>query len=197
VAIVGENGAGKSTLVHLLLRFDDPQQGIITVDGTDIKDVSVTSLRQHIGMVQQNVLLLNASVRENILFGQPEADMEQVRQAAQNAHALDFIDQLPDGFDTLIGDQGVKLSGGQKQRLSLARVLLKKPPILILDEATAMFDPEGEKNFIRRCHDLLHQCTVILITHRPASLQLADRVLRMEDGRLQAVSKKAVQSASL
>jgi ABC-type multidrug transport system fused ATPase/permease subunit len=190
VAIIGENGAGKSTLVHLLLRFDDPQQGIITADGTDIKEVSVTSLRRQIGLVQQNVLLLNASVQENILFGQPDADLEEVRQAAQNAHALDFINQLPDGFDTVIGDQGIKLSGGQKQRLALARVLLKKPPILILDEATAMFDPEGEKNFIRNCHDLLHQCTVILITHRPASLQLADRLLRMKNGRLQALSKK-------
>ena len=183
VAIVGENGAGKSTLVHLLMRFDDPQQGSIEIDGTDIREVSITSLRQQIGLVQQNVLLLNGTVRENISFGQPEADMDAVEKAARNAHALEFIKQLPEGFDTLIGDQGIKLSGGQKQRLALARVLLKDPPILILDEATAMFDPDGEKSFIQECHELLHQRTVILITHRPASLALADRILRMEGGR--------------
>ena len=184
VAIVGENGAGKSTLIHLLMRFDDPQQGIIEIDGTDTREVSITSLRQQIGLVQQNVLLLNGTIRENITFGQPEADMDAVEKVARNAHALEFINQLPEGFDTLIGDQGIKLSGGQKQRLALARILLKNPPILILDEATAMFDPQGEKNFIQECHELLHQRTVILITHRPASLALADRNLRLKGGQL-------------
>ena len=184
VAIVGENGAGKSTLIHLLMRFDEPQQGKIEIDGTDIRNVSISSLRQQIGLVQQNVLLLNATVRENISFGRPKADRDAVEKAARNAHALEFIRQLPDGFDTLIGDQGVKLSGGQKQRLALARVLLKDPPILILDEATAMFDPEGEKSFIQECHELLQQRTVILITHRPASLALADRTLQMKNGKL-------------
>ena len=184
VAIVGENGAGKSTLIHLLMRFDEPQQGKIEIDGTDIRNVSISSLRQQIGLVQQNVLLLNATVRENISFGRPKADRDAVEKAARKAHALEFIRQLPDGFDTLIGDQGVKLSGGQKQRLALARVLLKDPPILILDEATAMFDPEGEKSFIQECQELLQQRTVILITHRPASLALADRTLRMENGTL-------------
>ena len=184
VAIVGENGAGKSTLIHLLMRFDEPQQGKIEIDGTDIRNVSISSLRQQIGLVQQNVLLLNATVRENISFGRPKADRDAVEKAARNAHALEFIRQLPDGFDTLIGDQGVKLSGGQKQRLALARVLLKDPPILILDEATAMFDPEGEKSFIQECHELLLQRTVILITHRPASLALADRTLQMKNGKL-------------
>ena len=187
VAITGENGAGKSTLVHLLMRFDDPEQGRIEIDGTDIREVSVTSLRQQIGLVQQNILLLNGTVRENIIFGQPDADMEAVEKAAADSHALEFIKQLPDEFDTVIGDQGIKLSGGQKQRLTLARVLLKDPPILVLDEATAMFDPKGEESFIQQCYELLDKRTVILITHRPASLALADRILRMEDGQLRSL----------
>jgi len=168
----------------LLVRFDEPDQGEILVDDIPISQVTLQSLRSQIGMVQQHVLLLNGSVRDNIAFGDPDASMGEIEQAARFAHAIDFITQMPDGFDTIIGDQGIKLSGGQKQRLSLARVLLKDPPILILDEATAMFDPEGEKSFIQECHELLHQRTVILITHRPESLKLADRILALENGQL-------------
>lgn len=184
VAITGENGSGKSTLIHLLMRFLDPREGSISIDGKNIQALSLVSLRQQIGMVQQQVLLQNASVRENILFGNAKASQLEIEQAAKGAHAAHFIKELPNGYDTIIGDQGVKLSGGQKQRLALARVLLKDPAILILDEATAMFDPAGELAFIKECQELLKSKTVILITHRPGSLTLADTIYKLENGRL-------------
>ncbi len=180
IALTGPNGAGKTTLAHLLMRFIVPSQGRILIDGTDISEASLSSLRDQIGLVAQNTLLLNGTIAENIAYGRHLASIEEMKKAAKAARADQFIDQLPDQYDTVIGDQGVRLSGGQRQRLSLARTLLKDPPILILDEATAMFDPEGESSFIEECHELLQQRTVILITHRPASLALADRVLKME-----------------
>lgn len=179
IAITGKNGAGKSTLMHLLLRFITADSGQISIDDIPIEEINLTNLRRQIGLVQQNVLLLNGTIRDNITYGIPDAPDDDVLTAATAARALEFIQQLPDGFDTIIGDQGIKLSGGQKQRLVLARALLMDAPILILDEATAMFDPEGEKSFIEECHDVLSQRTVIIITHRPASLALADRVLTL------------------
>ena len=179
VALTGPNGAGKSTLAHLLMRFIEPEQGRILIDGTDISQVDLASLRRQIGLVAQNTLLLNGTVADNIAYGQPLADEMAIKKAAIAARADEFIENLPDGYDTVIGDQGIKLSGGQRQRLSLARTLLKDPPILILDEATAMFDPAGESSFIEECQDLLRRKTVVLITHRPASLALAQRVLKM------------------
>jgi ABC-type multidrug transport system fused ATPase/permease subunit len=177
IALTGPNGAGKSTLVHLLMRFMEPDTGCILLDGQDIAEVELGSLRRQIGLVAQNTLLLNGTVAENLAYGQPSASLADMKKAAKAARAEDFIEALPDGYDTVIGDQGVKLSGGQRQRLSLARTLLKDPPILVLDEATAMFDPEGEASFIEESREVLEQRTVILITHRPASLALADRVL--------------------
>lgn len=186
VALTGENGSGKSTIVHLLMRFADPDNGIILVDGQDIRQVRIDSLREQIGLVAQHVLLLNGTVRENIAYSRPDADQERIRAAARAAQAHEFVTRLPQGYDTPIGDQGVRLSGGQRQRIALARALMKDPPILILDEATSMFDPSAEHAFIHACRDALADRTVILITHRPASLALADRVLRLEHGRLVA-----------
>ncbi|MFT5483380.1 MAG: ATP-binding cassette subfamily B protein, partial [Halieaceae bacterium] len=184
VALTGENGAGKSTLAHILMRFVDPQTGIVLLDGTDIREVSLASLRRQIGLVAQNVLLLNGTIAENIAYARAGAGMDDIERAAIAAHAHEFISNLPQGYQTVIGDQGIKLSGGQRQRVSLARTLLKDPPILILDEATSMFDPEGEESFISESSELLRDRTVILITHRPASLALADRVLKMEHGKV-------------
>jgi len=184
VAITGVNGAGKSTLVHLLMRFSDPDAGAITLDGTDIRAVSLKSLRSQIALVSQDVLLFNATIADNIAYGLAGATQAQIEAAARSARAHDFIAALPLGYATEVGDQGIRLSGGQKQRISLARALIKEPAILLLDEATAMFDPEGERELIAACQEVMATRTVLLITHRPASLALADRIVRLEKGRL-------------
>ena len=184
LAITGKNGAGKSTLAHLLLRLHEPDAGRIRIDGVEIVSVELRSLRRQIGIVPQNVLLLNGSIRDNIAFGQPDADDAAIEAAARMAEAHEFIQHLPQGYDTQIGDQGVHLSGGQRQRLALARALLRDPPILILDEATAMFDPEGERAFNEAFRRISVGRTVLLITHREAALALADRVVRLENGEI-------------
>ncbi|MEJ5207480.1 ABC transporter ATP-binding protein [Denitratimonas sp. CY0512] len=184
VVITGRNGAGKSTLVSLLMRFVDPDSGRVLLDGCDLRDYDLRFLRASIGLVSQQVLLFDGTVRENIAYGLRDASQEQIEAAARLAQAHAFISALPQAYETRIGDRGIKLSGGQQQRVALARALLKDPAVLILDEATAMFDPEAEQAFIRDCHAMLRQRTIILIAHRPASLALADRVLRMEGGSL-------------
>ena len=189
IAITGANGAGKSTLMHMLMRFFDPQTGQIEFDGIDIRAVSLSSLRQQVGFVAQHVLLADASVAENIAYGKSEASMAEIEAAARAAKAHDFIQALPLGYQTGIGEQGVRLSGGQRQRLALARALLVKPAILIFDEATSMFDQEGEALFLRECREQLSTRTVIMISHRPAILALADRVMRLENGQLIEVRK--------
>lgn len=187
VALTGSNGAGKSTLVHMLMRLVEPQAGKITIGGIDIREFRLAALRGQIALVAQNTMLFNATIAENIGYGNTDAQQADIERAARSARAHDFIESLPDGYDTVIGDQGVRLSGGQKQRISLARALLMDPAIFILDEATAMFDPRGEAEFVAECRDLLMDHTVLLVTHRPASLALADRVLRLEDGQLHEV----------
>lgn len=184
IVITGANGAGKSTLLHLLLRFADPKKGSIEIDGYDIRDVSLKSLRSQIGFVAQYVLLADATIEENIRYGRPDASLEDVEKAAKAAYAHTFIQQLPQGYNTQIGEQGLRLSGGQRQRIALARALLINPPILLLDETTAMFDPLGEEQFIEQSARWMQSRTVIMITHRPCNLALADRVFRLEEGHL-------------
>ena len=184
VAVTGVNGAGKSTLLHLLLRFADPDAGRVLFDGTDLRGLPLDWLRSRIGWVPQRVLLANASIGENIAYGRPGARQAEIEAAATLARADRFITALPGGYAAAVGDDGVRLSGGQRQRIALARALLLDPPVLVLDEATAMFDPEGEAEFIAACRDGLRRRTVLLVTHRPATLALADRVLVLGRGGL-------------
>lgn len=181
LAVTGENGVGKSTLVRLLLRFYEPQSGKITLDGTDITEFQVQEFRRQFGYVPQRALLFNGTIADNIAFGQLTKDRDQrINEAVRLAQVDRFLGDLPDGLNTQIGDHGVKLSGGQRQRIALARALFSDPPILILDEATSMYDLESEAAFVEECVDMLKDRTVILITHRPASLSLADRVIKLQ-----------------
>ncbi|MHA7820229.1 MAG: ABC transporter ATP-binding protein [Erythrobacter sp.] len=180
VALTGDNGVGKSTLVRLLLRFYPLAEGRITLDGENIAALQVQTLRQQFGYVPQRALLFNGTIADNIAFGQSEErNGEAIARAARLAQAEDFITALPQGLDTVIGDNGVRLSGGQRQRLALARALYRDPPVYILDEATSMYDLESEAAFVEACVESLKGRTVLIITHRPASLALADRVLKI------------------
>jgi len=177
IALVGPSGGGKTTLCSLIPRFYETTSGSITVDGTDIKDVTLASLRSNIGVVQQDVYLFSGSVRENIAYGKIGATDEEIREAARLAGADEFISQLPDGYDTYVGERGVKLSGGQKQRISIARVFLKDPPILILDEATSALDNESERLVQKSLEVLAKGRTTFTIAHRLTTIKNADRIL--------------------
>lgn len=179
IALTGANGVGKSTLINLLLRFYEPDAGRITIDGTDIAQIDVQSLRRQFGYVPQRPLLLDDTIRENIVFGLADPAPGAIERAARLSQAWDFIGALPEGLDTRIGDDGVRLSGGQRQRIALARALLRDPPVYIFDEATSMYDIEGEAAFVEDCVKVLAERTVIIITHRPASLALADRIIEV------------------
>jgi len=177
VAFVGPSGAGKTTICSLIPRFYDIQSGAISIDGIDIRDMTKQSLRSHIGIVQQDVFLFTGTVRENIMYGKKDATEEEVMEAARKAHLQDFISLLPDGYETQIGERGLKLSGGQKQRLAIARMFLKNPPILILDEATSALDTETEKIIQQALAELAENRTTLIIAHRLATIRDADRVL--------------------
>jgi subfamily B ATP-binding cassette protein MsbA len=184
VAVVGPSGAGKSTLADLLVRFDDPVEGSILLDGHDLRDLKVSSLRGLIGVVPQETILFNDTVRNNIAYGLPDLPMERVEQAARAANAHDFIRALPGGYDALIGERGVKLSGGQRQRLAVARALLKNPPLLILDEATSSLDTESERLVQEAVERLMEHRTVVVIAHRLSTIQRADHILVLDQGRI-------------
>ena len=184
IALVGHTGSGKSTLVKLLLRFYDIDCGRINLDGLSMNDLKISYLREQIGMVSQDPFLFNGTVAENILYGNVEANRDQMEKASQAANAHDFIKDLQDGYDTLIGERGVKLSGGEKHRIAIARVFLKDPPILILDEATASVDTETEQKIKKALSCLMTGRTTILIAHRLSTLEGADRILVMKSGKL-------------
>ncbi len=183
IAIVGPSGGGKTTLCSLLPRFYDVSGGAVLIDGTDIRDVTQKSLRSFIGIVQQDVYLFNGTVKENIAYGKPDATMEEIVEAAQNADLLGFIETLPNGFDTEVGERGARLSGGQKQRIAIARVFLKNPPILILDEATSALDNESERYIQESLDKLAKGRTTITIAHRLSTILGADEIIVLdEDG---------------
>ncbi|NYT72464.1 ABC transporter ATP-binding protein [Halomonas sp. QX-2] len=184
LALVGATGSGKSTLIKLLLRFYDPESGRVLIDGQPITNVSMNSLRQSIGLVSQDVYLFEGSIRDNIAYGKPDAEEAAIIDAAKTAEAWSFIETLPQGLDTPVGERGVRLSGGQRQRLSLARALLKDPPILVLDEATSAVDNETEAAIQRSLKRIAHGRTVIMIAHRLSTIVHADEIVVIEKGQV-------------
>ena len=186
VALVGSSGAGKSTVMDLLPRFYDPTAGRITVDGVDVREVTLASLRSQLGIVTQETILFHDTVRSNIAYGMPEVSDEEVRRAAEAAHAHTFIQAMPQGYGTVIGDRGVRLSGGERQRLAIARALLRNPPILLLDEATSALDAESERLVQQALERLMRDRTVLVIAHRLSTVQHADQIVVLEGGRVVA-----------
>lgn len=184
VALVGATGSGKSTIIKLIPRFYDPQEGYVLIDGVDVRDVKISSLRKNVGIVHQDVFLFPTSIRENIAYGKPNATQEEIERAAKAAKIHDFITSLPKGYDTVIGERGVMLSGGQRQRLSIARALLVNPSILILDDPTSSVDSETEKEIYESLKELIKDKTVFIVTQRLSTLRLAERIIVIEGGKV-------------
>jgi ATP-binding cassette subfamily B protein/subfamily B ATP-binding cassette protein MsbA len=191
IAMVGKNGCGKTTLVGLLPRFYDPDHGSILIDGVNIRDVNLRSLRQQIGIVTQETILFDDTIYNNIAYGNRRAKPEDVEAAAQRAFAHDFITKLSKGYQSRVGESGSKLSGGQKQRLALARAILRDPRILILDEFTSQSDVESEALIHRALKDFMTNRTTFVITHRLNTLEIADRIVVVDSGRIEAVGTHA------
>jgi len=189
VALVGPSGAGKTSIANLLCRFYDPTHGSVRVDGHDLRGVQVQSLRRQVAVVLQDTFLFNATVRENLLYGKPDAREEELVAAAQAAYAHDFIQDLSQGYDTEIGERGVRLSGGQRQRLALARAILADPRILILDEATSSVDAEAEYLIQQALDEVMKGRTSLVIAHRLSTIRNADKIVALDDGKIREVGK--------
>ena len=184
VAIVGSSGAGKSTLFKLLFRFYDVSSGDITIDGQSVRQVSQRSLRRQIGVVPQDTVLFNSSIFENVRYGRIDASDDEVREAIRLAYLSDFIASLPKGESTMVGERGLKLSGGEKQRVSIARALLKHPPIMVFDEATSSLDSHSEKIILKAIGEISHQQTTLVIAHRLSTIMDADRIIVLDNGQV-------------
>ena len=184
LAIVGPSGAGKSTLLKLIFRFYDVNEGAVLFDGQDVRDLTQENLRQHLGIVPQDVVLFNDTIRQNILYGRPEATQSELEHAAQSAQLLEFIEALPDGWDTRVGERGLKLSGGEKQRVGLARVILKNPEVLLLDEATSALDSQTETLVQRAIHEASKGRTTVTVAHRLSTIMHADQIIVLSDGKV-------------
>jgi subfamily B ATP-binding cassette protein MsbA len=197
LALVGPSGAGKTTLANLIPRFFDVTSGRILIDGHDLRDLTLASLRRNVAQVTQETILFNDTVRNNIAYGQPDTHMKLVEEAARNALAHEFILGMPQGYDTVIGEKGFRLSGGERQRLAIARALLKNAPVLILDEATSSLDAESESLVQAALANLMQNRTVLVIAHRLGTIRRANRIAVLEDGRITAIgSHEELLSAS-
>ena len=183
-ALVGSSGAGKSTILNLIPRFYDVDSGSVTVDGVDVRDLSFKSLREHISLVSQDIFLFDDTVRANILYGAPKASEKMMIKAAEAAAAHEFIMQLPNGYDTMIGENGVTLSGGQRQRLAIARAMIKNAPILLLDEATSSLDNQSERQVQQALNELMKNRTTLVIAHRLSTIQDADMIYVIDKGQV-------------
>jgi len=188
-ALVGASGCGKSTIVNMILRFYDVDSGKITIDGVDIRDVSIQTLRDHIALVSQDITIFNDTIADNIRYGKPDATQEEIKAAAVMAASHDFIKEFPQGYETVVGEHGVKLSGGQKQRISIARAILKDAPILLLDEATSALDNESEKLIQDALEKLEKGRTTLVIAHRLSTVQNADNIIVLDHGSIMEQGK--------